>query len=180
MNYYKFVHPDGHYGLKYTEGLNIDPNPFDMTVCCNGGIYFAKEDIFSFCYIGPLVYKVVPEGEVYQEKGIPEKYKAHAVNLTLMGNWHEDKQVIIDMIQDGARVPLSKNYLFQIACLNRNLNLVKYLVDTFHFDINDYPNIMAHIVYLRYDEFLEYFKDQINMEHDLVKFVLRLQEKYNI
>jgi len=49
MKYYKVVDSkNGHNGLFYKEGSNIDPLDFNPQGDCeSGGIYFSREDIFG-------------------------------------------------------------------------------------------------------------------------------------
>ena len=60
--YYKVVDENGHFGLKYKLGLNIDPLPFNANKddeCVKGGIYFSDLDnIFHYFHYGDYVAEV--------------------------------------------------------------------------------------------------------------------------
>ena len=60
--YYKVVDENGHYGVCYKLGLNIDPLPFNDNKddeCVEGGIYFSDLDsIFCYFHYGDYVAEI--------------------------------------------------------------------------------------------------------------------------
>jgi len=75
MKYYKVVNSKlGHHGIFYKEGKNIDPLDFNPSGDCEeDGIYFTKEDIFSFWSYGDSIYEVTPISKIYKNHGTPKK-----------------------------------------------------------------------------------------------------------
>lgn len=85
VQYYKVVNPNGHHGLVYHVGLNVDPSPRPLRTvgsCQSGAIYFTdKENLLSFMMYGNMVAWVTPESPVKKdEQG--DKWKAHKINIT--------------------------------------------------------------------------------------------------
>ncbi|MGC8739814.1 MAG: hypothetical protein ACP5UA_14395, partial [Candidatus Hydrogenedens sp.] len=86
LKFFKIVDPRGHNGLIYKEGYNEDIMPFYPSGdCAPGGIYFSGKDILAYITYGTEVYEVEPIGEIYENPGVPKKYKTHAVNLKYIG-----------------------------------------------------------------------------------------------
>ena len=131
MNYYKVVNRNGHNGMHYTEGVNVDIQEFyPYGDCTGGGIYFSREDIFAFIDYGDQVYKVNPIGEVYENPGRPKKWKAHAVDLTYIGRI-DDIETIKKLVEDGAIIDVGDGKALRWACGNGKqfFPIVKYLVE---------------------------------------------------
>ena len=129
MKYYKVVDPEGHKGLMYKEGLNVDPLPFYPSGDCEqGGIYFSREDIFIFLNYGSKVYEVEPVGEVYENPSTPKKFKAHSVVLKYVGETN-DVETIKTLVEDGADIHAEDEYVLRWAAANGHLKVVKYLVE---------------------------------------------------
>jgi len=57
VNFYKILNKEEvYFGVKYHDGLNEDPRPFNPSGDCEpGGIYFAREDILAFLSYGPWI-----------------------------------------------------------------------------------------------------------------------------
>jgi len=126
MKYYKIVNPEGHHGLIYHEGLNIDPRPFNPSGDCKpGGIYFAREDILAFIDYGTELYEVEPIGDVYENPGEHKKYKAHEVNLKYVGKVIDNIKMLI---KEGANVHAKDDYALRRAAGNGHYNVVKLLL----------------------------------------------------
>jgi len=126
MKYYKIVDPSGHNGLKYHEGLNVDPLPFNPSGDCKpGGIYFSKEDILAFLWAGTELYEVEPVGPVYENPSKPQKYKAHAVYLKYVGKVIDNIEFLIN---EGADVHADDDFALSWAIKQDNLELVKLLL----------------------------------------------------
>ena len=129
MKYYKVVNSEGHNGLIYKEGLNVDPKPFNPSGNCEpGGIYFAKEDIFVFFDYGSKVYQVEPVGQVYENPNTPKKFKAHSVKLKYIGETN-DVETIKTLVDDGADIHADYDYALRWSAVNGHLDVVKYLVE---------------------------------------------------
>ena len=129
MKFYKIVNPNGHNGLKYKEGLNVDPLPFNPSGDCEpGGIYFAREDIFYYLDYGSEVYQVEPVGEVYENPSIPKKFKAHSVVLKYIGETN-DVETLKTLVEDGANIHAYGDYALGWSAGNGHLKIVKYLVE---------------------------------------------------
>ena len=127
MKYYKIVNPDGHRGLVYKEGLNVDPKPFKPYGNCEpGGIYFSREDIFAFLDYGTELYEVEPVGEVYENPGSPKKWKAHSVNLKYIGKVLDN---IKFLVENGANIHADDDFALRWSSENGHLEVVKYLVE---------------------------------------------------
>ena len=128
--FFKIVDPEGHRGVVYHEGLNVDPTQFNPSGDCDGGgLYFAGRDIFSFIDYGTDVYEVEPVGEVYQNPGTPEKFKAHALNMKYVGEW-EDVNVMKFLVESGADVHADGDYAIRWASCFGHLDVVKFLVES--------------------------------------------------
>ena len=130
MEYFKVIDPQGHNGLVYQEGLNVDPIPFNPSGSCKlGGIYFTDaEHIFEFYGYGEDVYEVEPVGEVYQD---PEgnKWKAPAVKLKYIGEIFDLAVVKYLVEQQGANIHVRRDYFLRFAAAQGHLEVVKYLVE---------------------------------------------------
>ena len=130
MKFYKVVNPKGHHGLIYKEGLNVDPLPFNPHGDCeSGGIYFSREDILAFIGYGNMIYEVTPIGEIYENPGEPKKYKAHEVELKLIGDWIKDINVIKMLVENGADIHANNDAALRHAAYRGHLEVVKYLVE---------------------------------------------------
>ena len=124
MKYYKIIDPDGHNGLVYKEGLNVDPRPFNPSGDCEpGGIYFSREDVFAFLIYGSRVYEVEPQGEVYENPSSPKKFKAHSVVLKYVGETSE-VETIKTLVEDGADIHTEGEYALRWAANNGHLEVV--------------------------------------------------------
>lgn len=130
MKYYKIVNQKGHHGLKYHEGLNTDPLPFNPNGDCeDGGIYFAREDILSFVHYGTELYEVEPVGEVYENLQIfsnIKKWKAHLVVLKHIGPVRDN---ITFLLEQGVDIHAYNDNAFRMAVMCGNLGVVKCLVE---------------------------------------------------
>jgi len=127
MKYYKIVDPEGHNGLIYHEELNVDPLPFNPGGDCEpGGIYFAKEDILAFVNYGTELYEIEPIGDVYENPGMPKKYKAHEVNLKYVGKVIDNIEMLI---KEGADVHADYDCVLQWAAENGHYNVVRMLLE---------------------------------------------------
>ena len=129
MKYFKIVDPEGHNGMVYKEGYNEDILPFNPSGSCTpGGLCFSSGDIFAYYDYGTLVYEVEPVGEIYEERGYYQKYKAPALNMKLLGDkWNLD--IIKYLVENGANIHTEKNYLLKAAAENGYLEIVKFLVE---------------------------------------------------
>ena len=126
MKYFKIIDSARHEGIVYKEGYNEDPLPFNPSGSCEpGGLYFASKDIFAFYDYGTLVYEVEPVGEIYNNPGEPQKFKAHALNMKLLGDKY-DLDVIKYLIENGADVHVDDDFLFDACAYDGKLE-VKYL-----------------------------------------------------
>jgi hypothetical protein len=126
--YYKITNEQEiHHGLKYNDGLNTDPLPFNSGDCTDGGIYFASTDILAFLNYGPWIREVtIPNGEpVYTNPEIPVKYKAHRV---VLGPRRKiDLKVIKELVSDGCNPKVDNDYAIRYAAEKGHLNVVEYL-----------------------------------------------------
>ena len=130
VNYYKILNEEEtHYGLKYHDGLNEDPLPFNPSGNCEpGGIYFSREDILAFLDYGPWIRKVtIPEGEpIYENPGSPKKWKAKRV---ILGPRRRiNFQVIKELVEEGANIHVYNDYALRWAVEKDHLDVVKFLV----------------------------------------------------
>ncbi|HRS19950.1 MAG TPA: ankyrin repeat domain-containing protein, partial [Bacteroidales bacterium] len=126
MKYYKIVNTEGHNGLIYHEGINIDPLPFNPSGDCEpGGIYFAKEDILAFVNYGTELYEVEPIGDVYENPGKPKKYKAHEVNMKYIGKVIDNIEMLI---KEGANIHIDDDFVLRWAAENGHHNIIKLLI----------------------------------------------------
>ena len=128
MKYYKITNKEErHHGLQYHDGEVTDILPFNPKGDCqSGGIYFAREDILAFLEYGPWIREVTPIGEVYENPGLPKKWKAHKVvlgprrKITL--------EIIKELIDEGAYPKADDSRALREAARNGHLELVKFLL----------------------------------------------------
>ena len=126
--FYKWIDKDGHYGMVYHEGLNVDIQPFNPKGDCEGGgLYFSREDIFAFRHCGEDLYEVEPVGEVYENPGTHKKWKAHAVDLKFVGK-RSDPVVIQRLIDEGADVSIEDNRFLKQSAFWGCTEVVKMLL----------------------------------------------------
>jgi len=132
MKFYKILNEDEcHHGMQYKTGLNTDILPFNPKGDCEkGGIYFAREDIFSFLGYGPWVREVsLPKDEeVYENPDSPKKWKAHRVILGERKRW-SDIEVFKGLVEDGADIHADNDFVLRRAAYNGHLEVVKFLVE---------------------------------------------------
>jgi hypothetical protein len=128
--YFKVVDSiHGNHGLFYHEGINVDPLPFKPRGNCeDGGLYFSSEDIFDFYAYGDIVYEVKPIGEVYENPGEPKKWKAHALDMKLIGKKCE-VQTIKYLIDNGISLEENANDILYLAIIYNQLPVIKYCVE---------------------------------------------------
>jgi ankyrin repeat protein len=128
--YFKVVNSiRGNHGLFYHEGINVDPLPFNPQGDCeSGGLYFASEDIFTFFYIGDTVYEVKPIGEIYENPDTPKKWKAHSLEMKLVGKT-DDVKTIKFLIENGANIHAKDDDSLYWAAYYGYFDVVKYLVE---------------------------------------------------
>jgi ankyrin repeat protein len=127
MKYYKIVNPNGHKGLIYKEGVNVDPLPYNPNGDCeSGGIYFSREDILAYLDYGTELYEVEPIGDVYENPGNPKKWKSHEVRLTYVGKVMD---CIPYLVEQGANIHVCDDLALRWASENGHLDVVKYLVE---------------------------------------------------
>ena len=143
VNFYKILNEEEtHHGLKYHDGLNVDPLPFNPSGDCKpGGIYFTREDILAFLDYGPWIRKVtIPQGEpVYENPGSPKKWKAKRV---ILGPRRRiDLQVIKELVEEGADIHANDDLALRWAAENGHLDVVKFLVKE-GADIHVFDNIV--------------------------------------
>ena len=141
MNYYKILNEEEtHHDLKYHNGLNVDPLPFNPSgYCASGGIYFAREGILAFLNYGLWIRQVaLPEGEpIYENPGSPKKWKAKRVILGTRKRI--DLQVIKELVEEGVNIHTSNDYALIWAAENGYLDIVEYLVSK-EVDVQTYDN----------------------------------------
>ena len=132
MNFYKILNKEEtHYGLKYHDGLNVDPLPFNPSGNCEpGGIYFSREDILAFLNFDSVWIRQVtlPEGEpVYEIPGSPKKWKAKRV---ILGPRRRiNFQVIKQLVEDGANIHTFDDWPLSWAADRGRLDIVEFLVE---------------------------------------------------
>ena len=120
-----------HYGMQYETGLNIDILPFEPSGSCTpGGIYFAREDIFSFILHGDWIREVrLPKGEqVYKNPGKPEKWKAHRVILGKRQKLTEG--VCLKLLNEGASIDTSDYSILSWFCKKGYSKCLKLLLES--------------------------------------------------
>ena len=129
MKFYKWINKDGHRGLIYKEGLNVDPHPFNPSGDCRpGGMYYSREDILAFIDYGEDLYEVEPVGlEVYENPYIPIKWKAHQVELKYVGK-RTDGTVIQMLLDEGANIHVEDGFPLTWALRGRLLDVVRLLL----------------------------------------------------
>jgi hypothetical protein len=128
--YFKVVDSiSGNRGLHYHEGVNVDPLPFNPHGDCEeGGLYFSSEDIFTFFCMGDTVYEVKPIGEVYENPDSPKKWKAHSLDMKLVGKTNE-LETIKYLVEHGANIHACNDVALRYAAYYGNFDIVKYLVE---------------------------------------------------
>jgi len=112
MKFYKVVDSqNGHNGLFYKEGRNTDPLDFNPSGNCEpGGIYFSREDIFTFWDYGKDVYEVTPISEIHENPGSPKKWKCKEIDLKYIGKTN-DLEVVKQLIEEGADLHCNDDYI---------------------------------------------------------------------
>jgi len=140
MDFYKILNENEcHHKLQYKFGLNIDRQKFNPSGDCTpGGIYFSREDIFTFLDWGPWIRKVtLPEdAQIYENPGKPKKWKADKV---ILGKKEKiNLKVIKRLIDEGADPTADDNYLLNWAALNGRTDVVKLIISIPNFKLNNY------------------------------------------
>lgn len=130
MKYYKITNEtECHNGLRYRDGLNVDPLPFrPQGDCMPGGIYFASKDILAFLDYGPWIREVtLPEGEaIYENLGYVQKFKAHSV---ILGKRRRITiEVIKELLEEGVDPKAGDSYALRWAAQKGHLEIVKLLL----------------------------------------------------
>ena len=130
MKFYKIVNPEGHHGMVFKEGINIDINEWNPSNECEaGGLYFAREDILAFLDYGTLVYEVEPIGDVVEIwRWDSTKFKAHAINIKLIGEW-SDPTVFTQLLDDGANVHANNDCALRCTSRHGYIDIVKLLLE---------------------------------------------------
>jgi hypothetical protein len=119
----------GNHGLFYHEGINVDPLPFNpQGDCTSGGLYFSSEDILYFFDMGNTVYEVKPIGEIYENPDTPKKWKAHSLEMKLVGKT-DDVKTIKFLIENGANIHAKDDDSLYWAAYYGYFDVVKYLVE---------------------------------------------------
>ena len=132
MKFWKLLNEaENHHNLQFCTGRVDDPLPWNPHGDCEpGGIYFTDaENIFNFLDFGPWIRIVeVPEdAEIYENPGIPKKWKASAVILGERRNiW--DVEVIKELIEAGADVHAREDWALRMAAHNGHLQIVEELL----------------------------------------------------
>jgi ankyrin repeat protein len=132
MTYYKITNKtETHHGLKYKTGLNVDPLPFNPRGDCTpGGIYYTDaENILYFLDYGPWIREVIlpKDAQVYQNHGLPKKWKADKVKLGPRHKWCS-LEIIKKLIKEGADIHIDDDYVLRLAAESGHLDVVKYLI----------------------------------------------------
>ena len=127
--YFKILREDlTHYGYTYHEGLNVDPNPFDSTPDCGGGLFFADEkEILGFCDYGTKIAEItVPDEEVIVP--VRSKYKTHRIILGPVRKlW--TKETFEWLTSCGVDIHAEDDYALLWASTNGHLDVVRLLVE---------------------------------------------------
>ena len=128
--YFKILREDlTHNGYTYHEGLNVDPNPFDSTPNCRGGLFFADEKkILRFCDYGTKIVEVtIPDGEAIVL--VEEKYKAHRI---ILGQIRElwTKETFEWLISCGVDIYADNDFALCWASANGHMEVVKLLIES--------------------------------------------------
>jgi len=134
MNFYKITNQEEtHNGLRYHDGLNVDPIPFSPDGdCVPGGIYFAREDILAFIQIGPWIRTVtIPEdAQMVENPGRPPR-KWRADRVELGPRRRVDVEVVRELLDEGANIHagVGEERVLTWASENGHLGLVRLLLD---------------------------------------------------
>lgn len=164
-----------HNGYKYSDGLNIDPIPFNIIRQCSpGGFYFTKEQmVHKWILYGNSVMKwmrpveIPPDAKVYMET--PDKYKT-------------DKFIL------GLRVPVNEYFLIKsiansgpesvIKLLNGqayNLANKEILIQAYVLMLSSlhdiYRTLMTPIETLSKDEIIEIYVRSIELNPNCIKLI---------
>jgi ankyrin repeat protein len=119
------------HGMQYKTGLNVDILPFNPSGSCTpGGIYFAREDIFSFILYGKWIREVrLPKGEqIYKNPGKPEKWKAHRVILGKRRKLTEG--VCLKLLDEGASIDINDYSFLNWICRKGYDKIIKLLLES--------------------------------------------------
>jgi hypothetical protein len=132
VKFYKITNEtETHNVLKYKTGLNADPLPFNPHGNCQpGGIYYTDvKNIFNFINYGPWIREVTlpKDAQVYENPGIPLKWKADKVKLGPRHKW-SSVEVIEKLVKKGANIHAGDDCVLRVAAQNGHLNVVKYSV----------------------------------------------------
>jgi len=165
---------DIHFKLQLVEGLNVDPVSFNPTGrCLPGGLYFSREDIFSFVDDRPWIREVTLPlfAKVYEEpealsKNYPKKWKADSIILGPR-RFIWDINTIKSLLDEGAN---RNDMLLVWAAQYGRFEALKFLIEN-GFDVNA-KNGMAfrHASRNGYLETVKYFVEHgadIHLQDDM-------------
>lgn len=125
MNFYKILNDPN--GLRYKRGLNINTKPMDPegTIIEEGGIRFARENIFSMLGFGPFVRQLTPiDYPIEDSDGI---FRCNKVYLHKRRNL--DVRRMRSLIAEGADIHASNDRAIFWACNEGRYEVVKALLD---------------------------------------------------
>jgi hypothetical protein len=134
--YYKITNEEEkHFGYQYKTGLNVLDKPFNSdpnSICCAGGLYFAKlRNILRFVNHGTnlRVITLPTEDPNFQMVRETNGQKLRA-NMIILG---EKRELNIDTIQklidDGADVNVGNSFALRYYAENGKLDIVRLLVE---------------------------------------------------
>ncbi len=142
--YYKFMNPDeNHIGFQYTDGLNIDTNPFNPSRkhCSGGGLYFTEyECLVQFTEFmipcGYLREVTIPENEpVIKEFSDIIKYKSNKIILGKKIPLNSDEACNF-LIKTNNNCIIQK-YIYKLINQNRDEEIINnYGRDILPLDVN--------------------------------------------
>jgi len=138
--FYKLTNTsENHHNFQFKDGLNIDINTFDPSLCCNGGLYFTELNNIGH-WITYTDIRYIREVEIVDDSLVCIEKRKFKTNKFILKErillkdfvfWNYDDFCLAAVKQNGDALQLVKNQTEEIclAAVKRNGYALKYVHD---------------------------------------------------